>query len=717
MLVLFLAGAVFLEAEISMAALKPPGAVVDSSTNSTMLQRGRFRATATVLNDGRVLVVGGVSGRADSPIASTEIYDPKTKKWSMGPRLLRARSEHTATLLENGAVLVVGGKDNQGVLIVTTEILNAGKDTWIPGPPMSEARKLHTAVRLPSGAVLVSGGRGNRGTLALNEVYNPVHSTWMTTAPMASDRAEHAAVLLPSGRVLAIGGFSKSLGGREQELATAEIFDPETNTWSQTDPMFMTRPQPVATVLKDGRVLVTGGHMNLIGELFDEKTMAWLPTRAMPQGSELHSQILLPNGQVYLAGGMHSIALTYQPDSNSWKKVEPIDGNRIGANLVQLADQSVLLISGGRCFISGSCSSKTYEPSVLHYKPNSTTWTIASDLPTPRRDHIAAALPDGRVLIAGGTSVFHWSTYLDYNSVEIFDPAHRAWISAAPMLESRIGAASATLRDGRVMVIGGESRVGNSQIEELASVEVYDSKTGVWSYLAPMNQAHAFVNSLVLDDGRIMIYGGLDHELASGEIYDPAANVWKMVAEGPKVRYSALARLPDGRVLLTGGAGYEENVVSARCWIFDPKANSWTETGSLLHPRGVHTATTLPNGQVLVAGGTAKGSLVAPTEVYDVSFGKWQQLPNILVPRRGHTAIQNGHGQVILFGGTVDSLYEGLTDVEVFDFVTGQWSSLPPLQQPVGNPSVTLMAEGGIFVFGGDSDGIVTPQFSTYLFE
>jgi hypothetical protein len=184
----------------------PQSARADSTwTNVASLNTARYAHTATLLPNGRVLVVGGCLNSACTDLASSaEVYDPAANNWTTVAPLSVARYAHTATLLPNGKVLVAGGYD--GGRIATTELYDPIEDTWTTIAPLNMARDYHTATLLPDGKVLVAGGYGPSSGDASAELYDPIANTWTYAASMHSGRAGHTATLLPSGRGVGRGG-------------------------------------------------------------------------------------------------------------------------------------------------------------------------------------------------------------------------------------------------------------------------------------------------------------------------------------------------------------------------------------------------------------------------------------------------------------------------------------------------------------------------------
>jgi N-acetylneuraminic acid mutarotase len=275
---------------------------------------GRGAHTATRLSNGKVLVAGGFhrAGQLDlgEDVASAEIYDPATDGWTGAGGMATAREGHTATLLPNGKVLVVGGTDNNGVALASAEMYDPATNGWSGAASMATAREDHTATLLPNGKVLVAGGRNGSITiggsaanvLTSTEVYDPATNGWSSAASMATARASHTATLLPNGKVLVAGGF-QTVGGDEPPEASAEIYDPASDSWSSAAHMATGRETHTATLLDDGKVLVAGGTDSTLTEIYDPATDSWSGAGSMAIARAFHTATLLPNGRVLVAGG------------------------------------------------------------------------------------------------------------------------------------------------------------------------------------------------------------------------------------------------------------------------------------------------------------------------------------------------------------------------------------------------------------------------------
>jgi N-acetylneuraminic acid mutarotase len=217
-----------------------------------------FHHLVVKLADGRVLVLGGAD--LSNYLATAEIYDPATKAFKATGRMKTARENAQAVLLKDGRILVVGGDEGVG------------------------------------------GGEGDTVTdhiLASAEIYNPATGKFTPTGSMHFARTQFTATLLPNGKVLVTGGLNSGISGTM--LASAELYDPNTGTWSMTGSMSTGRMANSAVLLDDGQVLVVGGT-DLAGEdLYNPATGEFIPTGSI-HGGGYPVGVLLNDGRVYYPG-------------------------------------------------------------------------------------------------------------------------------------------------------------------------------------------------------------------------------------------------------------------------------------------------------------------------------------------------------------------------------------------------------------------------------
>ena len=256
------------------------------------MNTARYWHTATLLPNGKVLVAGGEGGNN-----TAELYNMTNGSWSYTGSMNVSRYLHEAILLPNGKVLVAGGFSS------TAELYDPATGKWTYTGSMNISRAEFAAALLSNGKVLAAGGDNNSyGSSA--ELYDPATGKWTFTGPMNIARGyyEKGVSLLPDGKVLVEGGYA----GYSAWLASAEIYDPASGVWTVTGPMNNARSRHAATLLPNGKVLVTAGQnpndLNS-AELFDPATGTWTTTGVLPFATDSHTMTLLPDGQVLVAGG------------------------------------------------------------------------------------------------------------------------------------------------------------------------------------------------------------------------------------------------------------------------------------------------------------------------------------------------------------------------------------------------------------------------------
>jgi uncharacterized protein YjdB len=284
----------------------------------------RWLHTATLLNDGTVLVAGGSDLANEETLDTAEIYNPATGTFTLlASTLNTARVGHTATLLNNGQVLIVGGYDPATGLIADAELYDPATQTFIDLGDTNAPRYGHTATVLQNGQVLIVGGETDPApTAALNtaEVFDlPSQTFTLVPVPMTTTREGHAAVLLTNGKVLITGGDIPGTGS----LNTAEIYDPTSGTFSAvTSAMTVPRISHVLTVLNGGKVLIMGGATDSGGtstvlnsaELYDPLSQGFAAAGVMTSAREHHTVSLLNDGTVLVAGGTNGINILNTAD-------------------------------------------------------------------------------------------------------------------------------------------------------------------------------------------------------------------------------------------------------------------------------------------------------------------------------------------------------------------------------------------------------------------
>ncbi len=316
------------------------------------LATSRARHTATLLANGKVLIAGGQ--RAGTFLNSAELYDPNTGTWSATGSMAQARIWHTATLLPNGRVLVVGGYNN-GTYLSSAELYDPNAGTWSPAADMGTKRLNHTATLLGNGKVLVTGGDNTGLNPKLTQLYDPLAGTWSFSGFMSSSRYAHTATLLPNGKVLVAGGRDSPVLGQGTILSSVDLYDPGPGTWSPTGSMTAVRQEHNASLLANGKVLVTAGlgpGYKSSTEIYDPGAGTWSVTGALSVGRAFHTTTSLASGKAILVGGRGYAgtlpgAEIYDPDSGVWSAAASPQDARDAYTATSLSGGRAVLIVGG----------------------------------------------------------------------------------------------------------------------------------------------------------------------------------------------------------------------------------------------------------------------------------------------------------------------------------------------------------------------------------
>ena len=281
-----------------------------TGTTRTLAQRlpGRLHHTVTVGWADRVVVAGGVEwfGQSFHSSDRVDVYLPYQRQWIHAHPLIQARSDHGAARLPTGEVLVTGGNFNARPL-ASTEIYDPRVDAWREAAPHPAPRVRFSIAALPDGRVLVAGGLSQIGEpLGSSLIYEPDHDRWIAGPNLAVARVQHATVALASGDVLFIGGqFAAS--------NTAERYDVTRNLFTFAGTLVQPRLVQQAVLLPGGRVLITGGSLEVPGrtdwvpvadaEIWDPATNLWSGFASPTLSRALGDLVATPTG-IYLVGGV-----------------------------------------------------------------------------------------------------------------------------------------------------------------------------------------------------------------------------------------------------------------------------------------------------------------------------------------------------------------------------------------------------------------------------
>ncbi|MGO8816531.1 MAG: kelch repeat-containing protein [Terriglobia bacterium] len=570
------------------------------TTLTATMASTRYDHTATLLPTGQVLLTGGVNS-SGSVLDTAELYDPVANTFTaLTATMTSARRGHTATLLPKGQVLITGGVDNTlyTAALDTAEIYDPTAQTFTAlTSTMVTALVYHTATLLPSGQVLLAGGEeGNGYGTALNtaELYNPTANTFTAlSATMTTARFSHTATLLPTGEVLLAGGSMNGTGGSGGQgtvLNSAELYDPTANTFTAlaatvtstheldgatfhpavtalVATLTAARELAAAALLPNGQVLITGGFSATgtalnTGEVYEAlppsvQTFTAL-SPSLPSAVVGHSATRLPNGKILLAGGFNAsetvlnTAQLYDPVANAFTAVAAKMTTARGGHAATLLPNGLVLITGGATTAQGS---PTLDSAEL-YDPVANTFTaLSATMTSARSGHTATLLPNGLVLITGGFT----DTITALNTAEVYNPTTQAFTAlSATMVSTRGGHTATLLPTGMVLLAGGF----NDSDTNLNTAEIYNPTAGTFTALtATMTSSRDQHTATLLPNGLVLLAGGStsahgDPALNTAELYDPVAGTFTATTNTMTTarEFDAAALLPNGTVLLTGGA-------------------------------------------------------------------------------------------------------------------------------------------------------------------
>lgn len=456
-----------------------PGRDVENVSPSS---RGRFGGTSTLLTNNDVLTIGG--RECSDLLTDCSAFRPKETggsgvrsdyveysgflNWgAISEQLGERRVFHTATNLPDGRILIAGGSNGPNVLrsAELLSIFSSSRAIAETIAPMHDVRDLHTATLLPNGRVLIAGGfttnANSTGSTSTTEIFYPDTGVFLRSGVMTSSRSNHTAASLPDGNVLVAGGF----GANDVITASAEIFYSTAMQWRATTPMPAARTLNTATTLKDGRVMLAGG-INSGGVLssvvaFNPATGLWTALAAMPSALHSHTASLLFDGRVLVAGGNDGLgevdaSYIYDPAADSWSAT-PIPGGRstilaqprFGHNAVVVPNGDVVISGGSQRFGTLTEQIEYYHSTNSIWVSSGITFGSSQGQIRPRSYHTMTLGRDNRLYAVGGTDgVVGGQGTNFYNTIEAaffsVEPDDRLPGGGASPRQSSIAGTSAT---------------------------------------------------------------------------------------------------------------------------------------------------------------------------------------------------------------------------------------------------------------------------------
>lgn len=530
----------------------------DEWTTTGVMTGIRMSNTLTLLPNGSVLAAGGTNlglnttPRGDVPeeselsdqfLVATEIFNPETNEWILGPDISEPRYDHTATLLPDGRIFLHGGITIRGDI---QEIYPTDTSEFITVP---DAPAMPTVT--PT-ATVESATAHPQKMPTPEPTFTPTpearsettpHPELMDTSEVILPRFGHYAWLLSDGRVLIGGGFTSSVANDVEEF---QIYDPETNSWLLITPDERQSTMTSIVKLSENRymfigIAASGEELAGAAEIFDTDKQSW---RQLPSPSTVRpspATVMLQDGRVLVIGGWDirdydgsrppvylKDTEIFDPDTETWQQAASMNHTA--------SQQAVALLQDGRVMVVHSFLS-----SAEIYDPADDSWMLTAEIDGIPYSPRAVVLSDGRVLLTGVIS----DELEDSRHIERYDPDTDTWIPIDPETGEEIEA------------------------PKIVS-EIYDPANDTWTATEAMDEVHTSHTITLLPDGRAIVTGGLDFKVSASLVGEE----WKST-----------------------------NQFLFSTEIFNPETNEWTSGPEMSGPRYGHTATLLPDGRIFIFGG------------------------------------------------------------------------------------------------------------------
>jgi N-acetylneuraminic acid mutarotase len=702
------------------------------------LTASRAYHTATLTGDNKVLVAGGFNGKnffdtvgsalvlpypSLGVLGSTELFDPLGGAISPGAPLKARVLNHSSTLLPDGVVDAQGGLGNVAAMRV---------ESFLPPGPTIFGSFSTTAPSPTSGVHTITGGTA---TVSVG-LYLPIPVTgeiidgemqfygdtidipqpYLTTAdamkvtfinnhnvPGVGLKADLSGATVSC--YLGICGFLSGSFNLSNFAGSAFVLEEPVSSPNYTEAAAVTGqiqffPPSINIGINSGVADVTDGSFTV------------------------HVQIGVPDTFI----GHHISTLTLvldQTSSAQWVEASSYTIKLTGGSGVRTGPFPVLGPIGA-AYIDVPGFTFTGITGQLAVTASTSSYTLTSPLTVPLAVARTSSFKPKAYIVADGITlagtlatkgVDIWIRRMVFGDDEYYDPKTNQWDFEPPNATAprpgtaRFGGSSTLMRNGDVFYIGGRHCASNcaglTTVSEDGATVWDTAGTIAGTSVDPLK--HSLHTASLLTDGTILLAGGTDGSsvLASGEIFDPISNNFTLASNNlqhPRQNHSA-SLMPNGRVLLAGGfstTAYSTGPTNT-AEIYYPDTKMFLPTSVMPSSHSQHTAITLPDGNVFVAGGYSGVTTVSgAAEIYYSTSGQWTPVASMpaLQERAIQASVQLKDGRIALFGGTNQT--GNLSSVIAWDPASNAWSSLASMPLALQGHTATLLFDGTVLVAGGD---------------
>ncbi|HVO21418.1 MAG TPA: kelch repeat-containing protein [Anaeromyxobacter sp.] len=559
------------------------------------------------------------------------------------------------------------------------------------------SRSAHVAALLPDGRVLLAGGMVSGAATRSAQIFDPSTGAFTTTGQLLAARAHATATVLLDGRVLVAGGDD----GAGTALATAELYDPVAGTFSAAGPLGAARASQTATRLSSGHVLVMGGRAAGAALASVEEYIpaaggagSWAANpHALQAARAGHTATLLGDGTLLVAGGEDGGG-TPILQAQAAERFDPASGSTYTAGAMNARTRhTATLLPGGAVLLVGGWDGAVELSSADVYRPGTDDFATGPALGVARADATSTLLPDGRVVVAGGNVGGS-----AVNDVDVYAAGAASALPVGHLAAPRGGHVATLLPAGRILLTGGG----------LPTAEQLDRAADGWTALSPSGYVPSHGHTATLlstggDAGKVLVVGGIDPYggwLQSAQLFDPTdGSLTSLPPMGKARAYHTATLLPDGDVLIAGGK-YGATSALNTAKRYHAATRTWSDVpGTLGAPRASHTATLLPNGKVLLAGGEDGTSAHASADLYDPEADALSPSAGTMSAARAHHAsAMLRDGRVLVAGG------DGTATADVYDPVADAFTPVGSMAGVRAHFTATPLPDGRVLVAGG-TDG------------